>query len=75
MERLAVQGELIPQDLEDELLLFFSKGLDLLHKSLKPLPNPLLLGEGVRFLPPVSGGLRGVNSTFARGLLETKRPV
>ena len=27
IERLAVQGKLIPQDLEDELLLFFSKGL------------------------------------------------
>ncbi len=27
IERLAVQGKPIPQDLEDELLLFFSKGL------------------------------------------------
>jgi hypothetical protein len=50
--------------------------LDLLHKSLKPLPNPPLKGEGVRLLPPETGGLIakrdvvwGANSTFARGLL------
>ena len=45
---------------------FIRRSLDLLHKSLKPLPNPLLLGEGVRFIPPVSGGLRGVNSTGSK---------
>ncbi len=42
------------------------RSLDLLHKSLKPLPNPPLKGEGVRFIPPVSGGLRGVNSTASK---------
>ncbi len=45
--------------------------IDLLHKSLKPLPNPPLKGEGVRFLPPETGELRGVNSTFARGLIKS----
>jgi hypothetical protein len=47
------------------------QGIDLLHKSLKPLPNPPLKGEEVRYNPPVSGGLRGVYSTFARSLMTT----
>ena len=57
-------------------LLAISFSIDLLHKSLKPLPNPpvnkrlrpysspllgekLQGGEGVRFLPPVRGGIEG----------------
>ncbi|HAX90275.1 MAG TPA: hypothetical protein DCY91_29550 [Cyanobacteria bacterium UBA11370] len=44
--------------------------IDLLHKSEKPLPSPPRNGEGARFLPPASGGLRGVDLTFARGLIK-----
>ena len=39
--------------------------IDLLHKSEKPLPSPPRNGEGARFLPPASGGLRGVNIKVA----------
>ncbi len=34
------------------------------REKLKPLPNPPLQGEGVRQLPPVSGGLRGVEDVI-----------
>jgi hypothetical protein len=40
---------------------------------LKPLPNPPLEGEGVRFLPPVSGGLRGVNSTASKRYIDDSK--
>ncbi len=48
-----------------------SPSLDLLHKSEKPLPSPPRNGEGARFLPPASGGLRGVN-LMATGLVDNR---
>jgi hypothetical protein len=34
------------------------------REKLKPLPNPPLQGEGVRQLPPLQGGLRGVEDVI-----------
>jgi hypothetical protein len=47
-------------------------GIDLLQKSLN-YPSPYVLGRGkISSFPLYKGGLRGIYSTYARGLITSK---